>query len=270
MTAEPLEIQNYTDGLESEILDALHAGFGRRWGTIERWRWKHRYRPGFRPADINVFMLEGQCGACFHVAVRTMCLGPNIEVGTSTEGDFVVRPQFRGRGLAQKYFRVVAPFLAQRGVVLRGGFSSPELYQRFYRRKFGHCLVGTVNAHYRKILSDVALRAKLTEFGEAVGRRRLARRVLAKRPVVIRVEIAGFEPCELVLERGACACVGAASRDVDLVLRAPYLILTAARMRPLHAFLKIGRGLISGEVRVRGVMRLAVRCVGALLGGGRS
>src|SRR5262249_7387429 len=145
--------------------------------------------------------------------------------------------------------------LAERSVVLRTGFSSPELFERLYKPTFGHRMMPTVTAQYRKILSDRLLREKLQEFGDRVRSRPRMQRLLEQRPLTVRLEITGFQPCDLVLARDGASCTGKGAGRPDLRVRAPYPVLAASRLRRIPAMFVLARNMLSGQLRVWGLMR---------------
>jgi hypothetical protein len=255
----PLEIRDYAVELEPDIVAILRASFGEQWGDGDFWRWKHASRPGFLPADVAVFTDEGTPVACFHVSVRSLHLLPGLEIPCSIEGDFAVRSELRGAGLPQQAYLYAAPRLADRSVVLRIGFSSPELYNRVYKRKFGHRMLSSVTTQYRKILSDRALRGKLQEFGDKLRSRPSWQRMLKHSAATIRIDVAGFQPCSLVLTHDASHCTGDLPPSPDMSLRMPYRVLAAPRMRPLRAMFAVARAIFSGQVRAAGLLRILVR-----------
>jgi len=146
---------------------------------------------------------------------------------------------------------------------LRAGFSSPELFERVYKPNFGHRMMPTVTAQYRKILSDRLLREKLRDFGERLRSQPRIRRLLEQRPLTVRLEIAGFQPCDLVLGRDGATCTDSEASRPDLRVRAPYPLLAASRMRPSRAMFTLVRAVLSGQVRVRGLMRILARFAAA-------
>jgi hypothetical protein len=256
---QPLEIRDYTVELEPDIVAILRASFGEKWGDGDFWRWKHSSRPGFVPADVAVFTDEGTPVACFHVSVRSLRLLPGLDVPCSIEGDFAIRSELRGVGLPQQAYLYAAPRLADRSVVLRAGFSSPELYNRVYKRKFGHRMIPTVTTQYRKILSDRALRGKLQEFGDKLRSRPSWQRMLKHSAATIRVDVAGFQPCSLVLTHDSSHCTGELLPRPDLSLRMPYRVLAAPRMRLSPAMFAAARAVFCGQVQAAGLLRMLVR-----------
>jgi hypothetical protein len=254
-----LLVRNYSPEFEPGILRLLQASFGQAWGTRDYWRWKHTARPEFVPADVLVFTHEEKTIACFHLTVRRLRLGPGLEVSCSVEGDFAIDPGSRGGALAQNAYVQSAPRLVERSVVLRSGFSTPELYNRLYKPKFGHRMMPTVTAQYRKILSDGALRAKLEDLGHKLRLHARGQRLLKRGPLTIRFDISGFAPCQVAVKQDSSSCTGDVSAPADLRVRIPYALLAAARMRPLPAALAAIRAILSGQVRVRGLARFLAR-----------
>jgi hypothetical protein len=256
-----LEVNNYSVELEPGIVQMLQTAFGEKWGDHAYWRWKHVARPGFVPADVVVFTDASRLAACFHVAVRTLRLGPGLDILCSIEGDFAIEPQSRGIGLPQRAFLHNARLLADRSVVLRAGFSSQELFNRLYKPKFGHRMMPTVTAHYRKILSDEALRAKLRDLGDRLRLRASWQRFLKRSALTIRIEVAGFQPCTLAIAHDTSSCTDSFAAPADLGVRIPYLLLAAGRMQRHQAAIAVARAVLTGQVRVRGLFRFIGRYV---------
>lgn len=254
-----LVFQSYRAEWEPGILRVLHTGFGQTWGDCAYWRWKHSLRPGFSPMDVTVVTQAEEPVACFHLALRSLQMGPGLSISCSVEGDFAIKPGARGRGLPRRGYSFTATSLAERSVVLRTGFSSPDLFERLYKPTFGHRKMPTVTAQYRKILSDRMLREKLRDFGDRVRSHPQVQRLLQQRPLTVQLEITGFQPCYLALTRDGANCTAESPGRPDLWVRAPYPLLAASRMRRVPALFVLARNVLSGKVRVRGLMRILAR-----------
>lgn len=254
-------MRDYTADLQPHIIRILQASFGIKWGDGAYWRWKHSSRPGFSPSDIVVCIAADKPVACFHLAVRTMHLAPGLEIRCSVEGDFAIEPDSRGSGIPQKAYRYVSPGLVSRSVLVRVGFSSRKLYEHVYKPQFGHGMLRTVTAQYRKILSDGALHGKLESFGAALRACTWSQRFLKAHPLTIRMEIAGFKPCDLALTSESASCTASSDDRPDLRIKMPYVLLTAARMTRSCALLTMLRSILSGQVRISGLTRLVFRCL---------
>jgi len=251
-------MRDYAADLEPHILKILHASFGAKWGDAEFWRWKHSSRPGFSPSDVVVCAAADRPIACFHLTIRTIRLAPGVEIRCSVEGDFAIEPDARGAGIPQKAYRYVSPRLVSRGVVVRAGFSSRDLFEHVYKSKFGHRMPPTVTAQYRKILSDRALHGKLQEFGEAARVHPWSQRFL-RSPLTVRLKVEGFQPCDLVLTATAASCTPSGTGRPDLTIKMPYVLLTAARLSPFRAMLTVLESMICGRVRTAGLIRVMFR-----------
>lgn len=256
-----LVFQHYRTEWEPGILRVLHTGFGEQWGDCAYWRWKNPSRPGFSPLDVTLVTQAEVPVACFHLALRSLQIGPGLSIRCSVEGDFAIEPRTRGRGLPRRGYSFTAASLAERSVVLRTGFSSPELFERLYKPTFGHRMVPTVTAQYRKILSDRLLREKLRELGDQVRLRPWLRRLLQQSPLTVRLEIPGFRSCDLVLARDGASCTDQGVGRPDLRVRIPYPVLAASRMQRIPAMFVLARNMLTGQMRVRGLMRLLARFV---------
>ena len=133
-----VEAHPYTPDSESEVLAILRGAFGPAWGDQAFWRWKYLQRPGFSEHDVRVYRSGGKAIGCWHMAARTLRLGPGLEIAASVEGDYAMHPDWRGIGMGRdpaslKQVRA----LAERGIVARFAFTSPLLYERIYRPKLG-------------------------------------------------------------------------------------------------------------------------------------
>ncbi|HEY6923756.1 MAG TPA: hypothetical protein VI653_09825 [Steroidobacteraceae bacterium] len=254
-----LVFQSFRAEWEPGIVRVLHTAFGDQWGDRAYWRWKNSSRPGFSPLDVTLVTQAEMPVACFHRALRSLQMGPGLSIACSVEGDFAIEPGARRRGLPRRAYAFAATSLMERSVVLRGGFSSPELFERFYKPTFGHRMVPTVTAQYRKILSDKLLREKLLEFGDRVRLHPRLRMLLEQRPLTVRLEITGFQPCDLVLGQDGTRCTDSSAARPDLWVRAPYPVLAASRLRRSQAMLLLARKILSRQLRVRGLMRLLGR-----------
>ena len=261
--SEDLSFQGYRAQLEPGVLRLLHLGFGEKWGDAAFWRWKNSARPGFSPLDVTAVTQAEEPVACFHLTLRTLQMGPGVSTRCSIEGDFAVEPRARGQRLPKRGYCYTTTSLVERSVVLRGGFSSLELFEHVYKPNFGHRMVPTVTAQYRKILSDRLLREKLREFGDRLRLRPRIQRLLEQRPLTVRLEITGFQPCDLVLTRGCASCTGNLAGHPDLNVRAPYPLLAASRMRFIPALSILARSVLLGRARVRGLLRVLTRFVAA-------
>jgi hypothetical protein len=258
-----LEIRPWSPELEAGVLQTLNTSFSETWGDSGFWRWKHTERPGFSAEDVIVFTDGGEPVACFHVAVHPLRLAPGLDTPWSVEGDYAIRPQWRGAGIFEKSNLRAARYLAHRGVVLRGGFSTAWLHERLYKPKLGHRLVANVTMNYRKVLSDQALRVRVQDFGNRLRLQRLLRPLLAAGPVTVQLSVEGFSPCTLVIETDAANCTGQLSETADVRVSIPYELLTVGRSGYRHAFLAVVRAVSSGQVRIRGLIRLLARWASA-------
>ena len=260
-SVEDLQTCSYSTDVEQHIVRLLRASFENQWGTESLWRWKHLTRPGFTPRDVLVYTDAGIPVACFHVAVRSVHLAPGLDLTCSIEGDYAIRPDFRGIGLPRRAFLQSARHLLEQAVVLRAGFSDWKTYHRVYKPKFGHRVVPTATAEYRKILSDRALQAKLRDVGNKLRSRSWLHPLLKRGPVTFRIEVCGFQPCDLVLSPDSSHCTTELSRRPDLRLRIPYKVLASVRNGATAAIWSIAGSLISGQIRIGGLLRIFSRLV---------
>jgi hypothetical protein len=250
---EDLQTRSYSAGLEQEIVRLLRASFAGGWGNEAFWRWKHATRPGFMPGDVLVHTEAGTPVGCFHAAVRTLHLAPGLDLTCSFVGDLAIRADFRGIGLPKIISVESARHLIERSVVLRAGFSDSETYRVY--KKLGHRALPTVTAEYRKILSVRALHTKLQEFADRLRSRPLLQRLLKREPMTVRIEVCGFQPCDLILSLESSHCATELSGRPDLRLRIPYTVLASLRNGSLAAVRSVAGDLVSGQIRISGLLR---------------
>jgi hypothetical protein len=249
-----LEIRDYSPDLRAGVLEVLHEGFGQKWGDDAFWQWKHSSRPGFSPSNVAVFTSQGDPVGCFHLVVRSIHLAPGLDVRCSVEGDFAIRKHIRGSGLPQRAYRHSSHMLADQSVVLRCGFSSPELYEHVYKPKFGHRMMPSVTAQYRKVISDRLLREKMQELGEKLRQRVRVHRMVARRPLTVHFNVAGFQPFDLIVAKDSASCSASLSPRPDLKVRAPYALLAVGRMPRPAAAMAVAQAVLSGKAWVSGLV----------------
>jgi hypothetical protein len=254
-----LDIRSYSPDLRAGVLDVLHEGFGQKWGDEAFWMWKHASRPNFSPSNIAVFTAQGYPVGCFHLTVRSIRLAPGLEVRCSVEGDFAIRKHIRGSGLPQRAYRHSSPLLVEQAVVLRCGFSSPELYEHVYKPKFGHRMMPSVTAQYRKVISDRLLREKMAELGEKLRQRSWVQRMVARRPLTVQFKVAGFQPFDLIVANDSASCGASLALRPDLEVRAPYALLAVGRAGRRAAVLATAQAFLTGKAWVSGLPGILAR-----------
>jgi len=257
-------LRAYRDGDEAAIVEVLRRCHAHGWGDVAAWRWKHRNRPGFQPGDVRIAEAGGDAIACFHFALLPIKLEDGIEVMVSVDGDFAVLHEHRRAGIPLRLIDATDPELRARGAVLRGGFTSEELNERFYNRRFGQVFVPAVTTQYRKILGPGPLVPRVAALGERLLTRRRLRAALG-RPIVVALDIVGFPACHLVLaSTGFTLARGRAARS-DWRLRLPYETLTTLADDPGTFARRVASGLLTGRVRIGGWLRGLPRLAGAAL-----
>lgn len=127
----------------------------------ERWRWKHERHPAFDPANIVVIAEGNRIIGCVHTAILPVRLQGHARVLASFDGEFAVLPEARGKGLIQQGYRVTHAALRERGVALRGGFTSVELHRRFYRTKIGYIRIALGTRAYVRFLRPEVVQTRV-------------------------------------------------------------------------------------------------------------
>ena len=257
------ELRAYRDGDEDSILAVLEQCHADGWGDVAMWHWKHRQRPGFRAEDVRLAVVDGETVGCFHFSLMPVRLEDGLEVLVSVDGDFGVVPERRRAGIPLALIDLTDPQLRERGAVLRGGFTSEELNDRFYNRNFGQVFIPSVTTQFRKILGPGPLMPRVAALGERLLERPRVRAAL-RRPMTVQLVIDGFPDCHLILaESGFRLERGTAARS-DWRLRLPYSVLTKLADGP-DVFLKaVHGGFWAGKVRLGGWLRGVPASLGAL------
>jgi hypothetical protein len=256
--SEEIELREFRPSDEAEIVATLNACQRGAWGAAAHWRWKHRDRPGFVPEDVLVARAGGAVVGCFHGAVLPLKLEEGLVVPMSFDGDYAVLPEHRGRDIPAAAHDRSDERLARRGVVFRGGFTSRELNERFYHKRFGYVFVPGVTAQFRKYLGPGPLAPRVAALGERLLARPALRRALA-RPFVVDLAIEGFPPCHLEMAGTGFRLERGAAPRPDLCVWLPYALLTvfAGGERPGAAAL--ARLILGGRLRASGLVRSAPR-----------
>ncbi len=256
-----VKVRYFEPGDEQQIFDVLQACHPDTWGKqdIEQWRWKHIERPGFKPEDIVVVTVDGKVVACFHSAVMPLQLEPGLTVPVSFDGDYGVIPEHRGRDITGQAYAVSDNNLLERAVVLRGGFTSRELNERLYRKRFGYMFVPTSRSAFRKILGLAPLRPKLARLGERLLMRPVLRLVLSKKPLVTNVFVQGLPPAHVVMASDAFHLRDGNAEDPDLAIQLPYNELAAFSEGSRQLLKGFALGVLSGRIRFRGLLRCGPR-----------
>jgi hypothetical protein len=222
--------------------------------------WKHARRPGFKPEEITVAYVDGDMAGCFHTATLPIRLEDGLEVPICIEGDFAVLPEYRGEGLPLPAHDLSSERLLAAGVILRGGFTSLELNDRFYHRQFGYIFAPTVSADFKKILGLGPLKEKVAELTERLLTPR-ARRALAGERLLVDLTIEQFPPAHLAITQDAIVlnAGSAPAAAAPLALRVPYPLLVSLR----DGGAAFGRALLgyglTGRFRIRGLWANAGR-----------
>jgi GNAT superfamily N-acetyltransferase len=255
-----VEVHAYTLDTEHEVLAVLHEAFGPSWGNQAFWRWKHLYRPGFSVHDVRVYRSAEKVIGCWHMAARAIRLGHGIEIASSVEGDYAMRPDWRGLGIGRDRASIKgAQTLAERGIVVRFAFTSPRLYEHIYRPKLGYRRIRTATVHYQKLISERTIRARLQRVAEQLKSRLLIQKLVRKRPLAIEVGVSGFPRCMLILDAEQARCTESLEMQPDLKVGVPYALINART--PPEAARAACWALLSGKLRVHYVARFVRRLV---------
>jgi len=243
------ELRDHRPGDEPVIVALLDAVQRGDWGDEALWRWRHAARPGFRSDEVVLATVGDAVVGSFHGAVLPLKLEDGLVVPMSFDGDYAVLPEHRKRDIAVQAHDLTDDRLRARHVVFRGGFTSRELNERLYHRRFGYVFVPGVTTQYRKILGPGPLAPRVVALGESVCMRTAVRRALA-RPLVMALEIPDFPACHMVLAADGFRLERGMAPAPDVKLRVPYQLLASVGgggMPPMGA---LARALVRRQLWV--------------------
>jgi len=247
--------RSYQGGDETRIAAILAACLARGWGNESLWRWKHSLRPGFSPDDVTVSVIDGEIVGCFHGAILPVRLEDGLDVPMCVEGDFAVLPEYRKMGIPLEAHDLADERLLEAGVILRGGFTSQELNERFYHRQFGYIFAPTETVRFVKILGLDPLQEKVRELSERLLKNGILSELFKGIHLIIDVALDQLPPAHLEMSEKSLALVPGVAQTPHMQVRISSGLLARARRGPFSLFLAVLRGMPSGNVRVRGLLR---------------
>jgi hypothetical protein len=263
-----VELRSYEPGDEAAISAILNACHVTGWGNESFWRWKHAQRPNFSADDVILTVIDGRIAGCFHGAILPVQLEEGLEVPMCFEGDFAVLPEYRKAGLPLLAHDLADRRLLDAGVVLRGGFTSHELNEKFYHRRFGYVFVPTVTTGFRKILGLGPLQEKVARLNDRLLRSGTLGRLLRGIQLTIDLTIDQFPPSHLEISEHRVALHSGCAAIPHMKVLVPYSLLVASRRGLRTLVPAVLSGVIRGRVRLRGLLRnanLLARLVARLL-----
>ena len=246
--------RSYQGEDETRIAAVLNACYAKGWGNESFWRWKHSLRPDFSPDDVTVSVVDGEIVGCFHGAILPVRLEDGLDVPMCVEGDFAVRPEYRKMGLPLEAHDLADKRLLEAGVILRGGFTSQELNERFYHRQFGYIFAPTETVRFVKILGLDPLQEKVTELSERLLNSGILSEVFRGIHLIIDVAFDQLPPAHLEMSEKSLVLVPGVAQAPHMQVRIPYGLLARVRRGPFSLFLALLRGMLSGRVRVKGLL----------------
>jgi hypothetical protein len=263
LTDGDLELTSYRSGDEERIFPILVQCHPRSWGgsDLEHWRWKHRDRPGFNPDDILAAWSDDHVVGCFHGAVFPLRIALGVTVSTSYDGDYAVVPAARGNDLTGRAYAATDRELVRRGVALRGGFTSQELNERHYGKKYGYVFVPTATGHFKKFIGLGPLRIKLEAVGERALARPRLRKALARRPLAVGLAIGGLPEAVLHCTEEGFTLIEAPAHESSVSVDFPYPVLAKLPEGATSFVREFVHALVNREARVRGLATALLRSV---------
>jgi len=260
--------RSYQGGDETRIAAILNACHAKAWGNESFWRWKHSLQPDFSPEDVTVSLVDGEIVGCFHGAILPVRLEDGLDVPMCVEGDFAVLPEYRKMGLPLEAHDLADKRLLEAGVILRGGFTSQALNERFYHRQFGYIFAPTETVRFVKILGLDPLLEKVTQLSERLLKNGILSEVFKGIHLIVDVVFDQLPPAHLEMSEKSLVLVPGVAQAPHMRVRIPYGLLVHARHGLFTLFLALLRGMLSGRVQVKGLLanlsplcRLVVRLV---------
>lgn len=267
-TTSKSRFRSYQGEDETRIAAVLSACHANGWENESFWRWKHLFRPDFSPDDVTVSVVDGEIVGCFHGAILPVRLEDGLDVPMCVEGDFAVLPEYRKMGLPLEAHDFADKRLLEAGVILRGGFTSQGLNERFYHRQFGYIFAPTETVAFVKILGLDLLQDKVAQLSEWWLRNGLLGEVFKGIHLTVDIAIDQLPPAYLEMSEKSLALVPGVAQTPHMQVRIPSGLLARVRRGPFSLFLALLRGMLSGRVRVKGLLpnlsplcRLLVRLV---------
>ena len=249
-----VELRDYQSGDEKDIIQVLSTCHNKDWGNEEFWRWKHVRRPGFTKPDVVIAATDTETAACFHGAVLPLVLDTGLEIPMNVEGDFAVLPENRKLGIPDQAHDLISRRLLERGVMLRGGFTSRELNERFYHKRFGYIFIPAVSTEFRKIIGLKPLQQRVAKLSERLLANERIRQALRNVQLSIDLTIDNFPPCHLEISEHQIALLPGFASSAQLKVRLSYSMLVAAISGPMTLLKTVLSDGIRGRFHVKGLM----------------
>ena len=253
------QFRSYLPGDEVGIASILNACHPHGWGNELFWRWRHSQRSNFSPDDVTLAVVDGRLAGCFHGAILPVRLEEGLEVPMCFEGDFAVLPEYRKAGLPLQAHDLINPRLLDAGVILRGGFTSRELNDKFYHRQFGYVFAPTVTTGFRKILGLGPLQQKIARLNEHLFKSRKYLRVFRGIGLTVDLTIDQFPPSHLEISEHGMALLAGFAPSSSMKVRLPYSFLVASRRGMIPFVFALISEMLRGRIRLKGLLPHAVQ-----------
>jgi len=175
------------------------------------------------------------------------------------EGDFAVLPEYRRAGLPLQAHDLINPRLLDAGVILRGGFTSRELNEKFYHRHFGYVFAPTVTTGFRKILGLGPLQQKIARLNEHLFKSGKHVRVFRGMGLTVDLTIDQFPPSHLEISEHGIALLAGFAPSSNMKVRLPYSFLVASRRGMIPFVFALISEMLRGRIRLKGLLPQAVQ-----------
>jgi hypothetical protein len=141
---------------------------------------------------------------------------------------------------------------------LRGGFTSPDSNEKFYRPRFGYEFASSVTNQYRRYLGPGPLAERIASLGDRLLARPRVRQALS-RPLRIELAIERFPVCWLELSAMGFVLMSGVAPGAQLHLHMPYKMLTLFAGGGWPGVAPVTRALLGCRMHASELLREAPR-----------
>ena len=130
-----MELSNYQEGDELQIVDLLNLAYG-YWPSAEYWKQKYGSNKGFDPGLIFLAKDKGRVISCVQYLRRDMKLGDRT-ASSYIGGDGATNLKYAGGGIFSNLLTMLYDEVRRRKGDCVYGYNNQIMYENFYRKKFG-------------------------------------------------------------------------------------------------------------------------------------
>ncbi len=260
-------IRAYSPGDEVGICRVMAECHPGTWheDSIPEWRWKYAARPASLEEDVLVAEAGGEIVACFHSTMRVLKLEEGLQIPVSYNGDWAVVKAFRGKNLTGPAWDLTSSMQRDRGALIRVGFATEEVNEKFYRKRFGSVFVPSSTVRLRRAISRAPLEGRVQELGEKVLAHPGIRCALRDRPWSVKFEMERMPAFSVHMKEDGFTLLGGDGRKPDLRVSGSFAPIAAIPDGPGAVVASVARELMFGRLRIRGLVRSSPRLIGCFI-----